>query len=329
MEVPETHDLIFVQGGGSLVFAMVALNLAVDDKKIGYIITGAWSKKAYEEGKKLFGDRAVVLVDTKASNYSALPENLSDVLSTVTSDEYAYVHYCDNETISGVEFPISTGESPLHPLYTLKNKQDAPILISDMSSNFCSRPVDIKSFGLVYGGVQKNLGPAGAAVCIIRKDLLSLTNKTLPVPTYLSFKIHADNESMYNTPPCWTIYICGLMAKYLLGKGGLSAIDEQSKLKANALYEAIDNSNDFYSCPTATNARSRMNVPFRLVAGNDKEAAFEKEFLADGLSQHGLSTLAGHRSVGGCRASLYNGMPFEGVQTLVNHMLNFQKSKQQ
>jgi phosphoserine aminotransferase len=214
------------------------------------------------------------------------------------------VHICANETIHGVEFK----EYP-------KVGEDT-ILVADVSSNFCSKPIDVSKFGIIYGGVQKNIGPAGVAIVIIRKDLLG--NAQPQTPVMLDYKIHADNKSLYNTPPCFTIYVCGLVFADLLAQGGLEAVEKNNIEKANILYDAIDSSNGFFNCPVEKSVRSCMNVPFTM-ATPDLEAAFIKEAAANGMVQ-----LKGHRSVGGVRASIYNAMPKAGVEKLVSLMKSFQ-----
>jgi phosphoserine aminotransferase len=298
LAIPPNYKVLFLQGGASQQFAMVPLNLLRGRKSADYLNTGAWSKKAISEGKK-FG--AVNVVATgEDRNFSYIP-----AFETWKRDsEAAYLHYTPNETIGGVEFNW------------VPETEGVP-LVADMSSSILSRPVDVSKFGLIYAGAQKNIGPAGLTIVIVREDLVG---ETLPgTPTMLDYKIHADNDSMYNTPPTYSIYIAGLVFQWLKKNGGIAAMEQVNIAKARLLYDAIDASNGFYSCPTAMSDRSRMNVPFTL-----KDAALDGDFLKQ-ADAHGLLQLKGHRSVGGMRASIYNAMPLEGVQTLVGFMNQFAK----
>ena len=298
LAIPANYKVLFLQGGASQQFAMVPLNLLRGKKSADYLNTGAWSKKAISEGRQ-FCDVNVV-ASGEDRNFSYIPA----FDSWQCKQDAAYLHYTPNETIGGVEFNWvpDTGEVPL---------------VADMSSNILSRPVEVAKYGLIYAGAQKNIGPAGLAIVIVREDLLG---ETLPgTPTMLDYKTHADNDSMYNTPPTYGIYMAGLVFQWLKKNGGLAAMEQVNIAKAGLLYGAIDGSNGFYNCPTATSDRSRMNVPFTL-----KDASLDGEFLKQ-AGEHGLLQLKGHRSVGGMRASIYNAMPAEGVQALVDFMTQFAK----
>ncbi|CEL91639.1 unnamed protein product [Vitrella brassicaformis CCMP3155] len=301
LQVPDSHSLFFMQGGATTQFASVPLNLLKEPSNAAdYAVTGSWGDKAFKECQK-YG-KANKVCDTKSSNYTFIPP----VSEWKVNPEASYLHYCANETIYGVEF---------------KSTPDVGLpLVSDMSSNFCSKPIEVSKHTLIYAGIQKNLGPAGAAVVIADKACLG--NAKSICPTLLDYKTMSDSESMYNTPPCWSIYVVGLMAKYLKEKGGLAFWKEWSEKKAKILYDAIDGSDGYFICPTAKDCRSNMNIPFRVGRGDE---ALEKKFLEEG-KKHKLVTLSGHRTVGGCRASLYNGMPIEGVETLVSFMREFQEA---
>ncbi len=298
LAIPANYKVLFLQGGASQQFAMVPMNLLRGKKSADYVHTGEWSKKAISEAKK-FG--AVNVVTTGADkNFSYIP-----AFDTWQRDaEAAYLHYTPNETIGGVEFNWvpDTGAVPL---------------VADMSSNILSRPVDVSKYGLIYAGAQKNVGPAGLTIVIVREDLIGQV--VAGTPTMLDYKTHADNDSMYNTPPTYGIYIAGLVFQMLKRKGGLAAMEQTNIVKANLVYGAIDTSNGFYHCPVAQSDRSRMNIPFTL-----KDAALDGDFLKQ-AGALGLLQLKGHRSVGGMRASIYNAMPVEGVQALVSFMNEFAK----
>ena len=295
MNVPENYKVLFLQGGASAQFSMVPMNLLRGKTSADYLNTGHWSEKAVAEGKRYCNVN--VIADTKGSKYTTLP----DASELSFSKDAAFVHYTPNETIAGVEFGYipDTGDIPL---------------VADMSSTIMSRPVDISKFGVIYAGAQKNIGPAGLTIAIVRDDLIG---QTLPgTPIMFDYKTHADNGSMYNTPPTYAWYIAGLVFEHLLAQGGLAAMEAINQRKAHKLYAAIDNS-PFYSNPVDTKCRSWMNVPF-LLANSDLDKAFLKEAEAAGLT-----SLAGHRSVGGMRASIYNAMPEEGVDTLIAFMNDF------
>jgi phosphoserine aminotransferase len=298
MGIPTSYKVLFLQGGASQQFAMIPMNLLRGKKSADYLNTGEWSKKAISEAKK-FG--AVNVVATGADrNFSYIP-----AFNTWQRDpNAAYLHYTPNETIGGVEFNWlpDVGTVPL---------------VADMSSCILSRPVDVSKFGLIYAGAQKNVGPAGLTIVIVREDLIG---EVLPgTPTMLDYKTHAENDSMYNTPPTYGIYIAGLVFQMLKRKGGIAQMEKTNIAKAKLLYATIDASNSFYHCPVALSDRSRMNVPFTL-----KDANLDGDFVKQ-ADARGLLQLKGHRSVGGMRASIYNAMPLEGVQALINFMKEFAK----
>lgn len=296
MGIPANYNVLFLQGGAHLQFAMIPLNLLRGKTSADYVNTGEWSKKAIGEAKK-FGAVNVV-TNNSDKNSSYVPG-----FDTWQCDpNAAYLHYTPNETIGGVEFNWipETGDVPL---------------VADMSSNILSRQIDVSKFGLIYAGAQKNIGPAGLTLVIVREDLLGQVAAN--TPTMLDYKTHADNDSMYNTPPTYGIYMAGLVFAWLKQNGGITAMEQANIAKANLLYSAIDASNGFYVCPVAVADRSRMNVPFTL-----KDAALDGAFLKQADAK-GLLQLKGHRSVGGMRASIYNAMPIEGVQALVNFMNEF------
>ena len=276
------------------------MNLAPEGGAADFITTGAWGKKALAEAKKYMDvNEAATSAD---SNFSTIP----DVADWKLTPGAKFVHICSNETIGGVEFKDvpDTGDVPL---------------VADMSSNYLSKPIDVEKYGVIYGGVQKNIGPAGMAIVIVREDLIGETNPACP--TMFDYQIMADNESMYNTPPCWTMYTSGLVFKKLLKMGGLEAVEKMNEEKAKMLYDAIDGSDGYYVSPVEKKYRSLMNVPFTLGGGEELEKKFLKE-----AAEAGLESLKGHRSVGGARASIYNAMPKEGVQALVDFMAEFKKN---
>ena len=298
MAIPANYKVLFLQGGASSQFAMVPMNLLRGKASADYLNTGEWSKKAIKEAKK-FGAVNVV-ASSEDRNFSYAPTQDAWKLDA----NAAYVHYTPNETIGGVEmfWTPETGDVPL---------------VADMSSCILSRPMDVSKYGLIYAGAQKNIGPAGVTVVIVRDDLIG--HCVVGAPTMFDYKTHADNESMYNTPPTYGIYIAGLVFKWLKAKGGLAEMEKQNLAKANLLYDYLD-ATGFYNSPVARENRSRMNVPFTL-----KDASLDEAFLK-GAKERGLVQLKGHRSVGGMRASIYNAMPVEGVQALVDYMKAFEKS---
>lgn len=298
MSIPDNYKVLFLQGGASSQFAMVPINLLNGKKSADYLLTGQWSKKAVEEAKRFCNVN--VVADTSDSKFTTLP----DEASLKFDPEAAYVHYTPNETIVGVEFDYipDTGDVPL---------------VADMSSTILSRAIDVSKFGLIYAGAQKNIGPAGLVIVIIREDLIGNANPAMP--TMLDYKTHADNESMYNTPATYSWYLAGLVFAYGLKRGGMPAIEAVNKRKAERLYKAIDDS-AFYSNPVEVKYRSWMNVPF-ILANADLDAAFIKQAVANGLIN-----LKGHRSVGGMRASIYNAITEEGVDALIAFMKEFEQA---
>ena len=298
MNIPDNYKVLFLQGGGCTQFAMVPMNL-MKNKVADYIVTGQWSKKAAQEAK-IYGE--VHTVATSADkNFSYIPD-LSDLNISENAD---YVYICQNETVHG---------TTIRELPNTKGK----ILVADVSSMFLSEPVDVSKYGIIWGGVQKNVGPAGVTIVIIRDDLIY--DEVLPfTPTMLKYKTHADNKSLYNTPPCYNIYICGLVFKWLLKLGGTEAMHKLNQAKAKVLYDYLDSSKIFHGTVEKKD-RSLMNVPF--VTGSKE---LDAEFVA-GAEKAGLRNIKGHRSVGGMRASLYNAMPIEGVNALVNFMADFERT---
>ncbi|MEW6120539.1 MAG: 3-phosphoserine/phosphohydroxythreonine transaminase [Pseudomonadota bacterium] len=298
MGIPASYRVLFLQGGASTQFAMVPMNLLRGKASADYLNTGEWSKKAIKEAKK-FGAVNIV-ASSEDRNFSYAPAQDAWKLDP----DAAYVHYTPNETIGGVEifWTPDTGSVPL---------------VADMSSTILSRPVDVSKFGLIYAGAQKNIGPAGLTIVIVRDDLIGETLKG--TPTMFDYKTHADNESMYNTPPTFAMYTAGLVFKWLKTNGGLAAMERTNREKAGLLYSYLD-STDFYNSPVAVENRSLMNVPFTL-----KDATLDEAFLKL-AKERGLLQLKGHRSVGGMRASIYNAMPLEGVKALVEMMRDFEKS---
>ena len=296
MNIPDNYKVLFLQGGASLQFAMIPMNL-MKNKVADYIITGQWAKKAFEEAK-IYGD-AVAVASSADETFSYIP----DCSDLPIRDNADYVYICENNTIYGTKFK------------TLPNAK-SKTLVADVSSCFLSEPVDVSKYGIIYGGVQKNIGPAGTVIVIIREDLI--TEDVLPgTPTMMKYKIHADNKSLYNTPPAYGIYVCGKVFKWLKAQGGLSVMKEKNEKKAGILYDFLDNSKLFKGTVRKED-RSLMNVPF--VTGNEElDAKFIKE-----AQTAGFVNLKGHRSVGGMRASIYNAMPIEGVEKLVEFMKKFE-----
>lgn len=296
--IPEDYEVLFLQGGASLQFAMVPMNFLEPSQKAGYVLTGSWSEKAFKEAK-LFGE-PYEMASTKDDHYRAIP-SVED-LSFHADD--AYVHITSNNTIYGTQW------------YTFPDTGEVP-LIADMSSDILSKPIDIQQFDMIYAGAQKNLGPSGVTVVIIRKSLLEKGNQNLP--TMLDYRTHAKNNSLYNTPPTFGIYMLGEVLSWVEASGGLQAIAEQNERKAQIIYDTIDQSNGFYVGHASVESRSLMNITFRLA-----DEALEKQFLAE-AKEAGFVGLNGHRSVGGCRASTYNAVPVEACQALSDFMIDFQK----
>lgn len=295
--LPDNYKVLFLQGGASTQFAMIPMNF-MKNKKAAYIITGQWAKKAYKEAQ-IYGD-AIAVASSEDKTFSYIPD-CSDLDIPEDAD---YVYICENNTIYGTKFkelPNTKGHN----------------LIADVSSCFLSEPMDVEKYAMFYGGAQKNVGPAGVVIVAIREDLI--TEDTLPgTPTMLKYKTHADSNSMYNTPPCYNIYICGKVFQWIKRNGGLQGMKERNEIKAKVLYDFLDNSKLFKGT-VEKNSRSLMNVPF--VTGSDELNA---KFIAESKAA-GLINLKGHRTVGGMRASIYNAMPLEGVKALVEFMDKFEK----
>ena len=297
LNIPDNYKVLFLQGGASQQFAMIPMNL-MKNKVADYIVTGVWAKKAYQEAQK-YG-KANKIASSEDETFSYIP----DCSDLPISEDADYVYICENNTIYGTKFK------------TLPNTK-GKVLVSDVSSCFLSEPMDVEKYGIIYGGVQKNIGPAGVVIVIIREDLI--TEDVLEgTPTMLQYKIHADAESLYNTPPAYGIYMCGKVFKWLKKQGGLVAMKEYNEKKAKILYDFLDESKLFKGTVRKED-RSLMNVPF--VTGSDElDAKFVKE-----AKEAGFENLKGHRSVGGMRASIYNAMPIEGVEKLVEFMKKFEE----
>ncbi|NOS98664.1 MAG: 3-phosphoserine/phosphohydroxythreonine transaminase [Methylotenera sp.] len=295
MNIPNNYKVLFLQGGAIAENAMIPLNL-LNGKSADYAITGGWSKRSVEDASA-YGTINVV-ASTEAEQYKHVP----DFASWQLNKDAAYLHICTNETMSGVEFD------------SLPNTNGVPI-VADMSSHILSREVDVSQYGVIYGGAQKNIGPAGLCIVIVREDLLG--NASPLTPAVFNWKTQAENISMINTPPTYSIYIAGLVFEWLQAQGGVAAIEQVNIAKAKLLYDYID-STDFYVNHVAVNNRSRMNIPFYL-----RDENLNAEFLK-GAEANGLLQLKGHRAVGGMRASIYNAMPIEGVQALVGYMRAFE-----
>ncbi|HPH96424.1 MAG TPA: 3-phosphoserine/phosphohydroxythreonine transaminase [Anaerolineaceae bacterium] len=296
--IPTNYKVMFLQGGATLQFAMLPMNLRPAGASADYIVTGSWSKIASKEAGKL--GKTNVIFNGESANFTTLPTGPLTV-----DPQAAYVHFCHNETIHGVEFksePVVPAEIPL---------------ICDMSSDFLSQPVDVSKYAMIYAGAQKNAGPAGVVVVIMREDLLARVPEKLPV--MLDYKVLAESGSLHNTPPCYSIYMVGLVLKWLKELGGLPAIHKINLEKAKLVYDAIDHSGGYYRGHAAPEARSIMNVPFRMPS-EELEEAFVKE-----AKKANLIGLKGHRSVGGLRASIYNALPMESAKALVEFMAEFQR----
>ena len=310
MNVPENYKVLFLQGGGSTQFAMVAENLGIKNKKAAYIETGVWAKKAAQEAQRL-GVQVDVIASSKDKNYSYIPK-----VEKIEGD-YDYAYICFNNTIMGThyEYIPDTGNIPL---------------VADISSCVLSEPLDVSKFGLLFAGAQKNLAPSGVTLVIIREDLIPEVENCLPgTPVMLSYKTHADNGSMYNTPPCYTIYVLGKVLHWIEKNGGAEGMAKRNKEKADYLYDFLDSS-DFYRATAEKGSRSLMNVPFltKYSTGKTDEQSVAKEKEINGkfvkeAEQAGFINLKGHRLVGGMRASIYNAMSLEGVKALVEFMKKF------
>lgn len=297
MNIPDGYHVLFLQGGGTLQFSMIPLNLLKGSMKADYNITGSWAKKAYQEARK-FGDIKVI-ASSEEDTFSYIPKFGKDDIRP----DAEYVYITQNNTIYGTH-------------YNWTPDVGSHVLVSDMSSSILSEEVDVSKYGLIYAGAQKNIAPAGVTIVIVRKDLVG--NAPEGTPLYLDYSIHADKGSMYNTPPCWSIYMAGLVFKHIKSIGGLAEMNRRNVEKAGLLYDYLDSSKLFIP-NVAKEDRSLMNVTF--VTGNDE---LDKKFIA-GAKEEGMINLAGHRSVGGMRASLYNAMPKEGVEALVRYMEKFEK----
>lgn len=299
--IPDNYEVLFLQGGASLQFTMIPMNYLQPGKKASYIMTGVWSEKAYKEAT-LFGEPTQI-ASTKENKYRNIP-SLDEI--HFDSDD-AYVHVTSNNTIYGTQwskFP-ETGEVPL---------------IADMSSDIMSKPINVSKFDMIYAGAQKNLGPSGVTIVIARKDFLAKANTE--IPTILKYSTHTENNSLYNTPPTFGIYMLGEVLKWMEENGGLTALAKQNEEKAKLIYDAIDNSNGFYTGHASKESRSLMNITFRVA---DEE--LEKQFLTE-AAEAGFIGLNGHRSVGGCRASTYNAVPYETCKALSDFMIAFQTQHQ-
>ena len=298
MNIPDNYKVMFLQGGASQQFAAVPMNL-MKNKKAGYILTGQWAKKAFAEAK-IYGE-AVELASSADKTFSYIP----DCFDLPITDDMDYVYICENNTIYGTKYK------------ELPNTKGID-LVSDVSSCFLSEPVDVSKYAVIYGGVQKNIGPAGVVIAIVREDLI--TDDCLPgTPTMLKWKTQADADSLYNTPPCYGIYICGKVFKWIEKMGGLDAMKEHNEKKAKILYDYLDESKMFTGTVVKED-RSLMNVPF-VTGDDDLNAKFIKE-----ATEAGFVNLKGHRTVGGMRASIYNAMPIEGVEKLVDFMKSFESN---
>ena len=298
LKIPDNYQVLFLQGGATTQFAMVPMNLLGGKQSAAYCCTGAWSQKAINEAK-LFCDVSIA-TDSATDQYLDIPEQESWVIDT----DAAYLHYTDNETIHGVEFDY------------IPDSKGLP-LVSDMSSNMLSRPVDVSRFGVIYAGAQKNMGGAGITVVIVRDDLIG--NVIPKTPSMLNYSMHAKQDSMLNTPPTWSWYILGLVLEWIEAQGGIEQLAINNQVKADKLYTTIDES-DFYRNLVQPNARSRMNIPFLLA-----DSALESVFLEQ-AGKADLDGLKGHRAVGGLRASIYNAMPLAGINQLVDFMGEFERT---
>ena len=297
LNIPDNYHVLFLQGGASLQFSMIPMNLSKSDSIVDYAVTGSWGKKAVAEAKKF--TRVNIVCDSYASNYTSIINEEE----WIKSEEADYVHITSNETIAGVE-------------YHFNPETNGVPLITDASSTLLSRPIDVDRYGLIYAGAQKNIGPAGLTIVIIKNSLIK--NNKAKIPAMLDYRNYIEKQSMYNTPPVFSWYVAGLVFEYLINLGGLEVIEKINIKKSNLLYDYIDNS-DFYSNPVEKSSRSRMNIPFLL---NDKD--LENTFLIDSLNA-GLANLKGHRSVGGMRASIYNAIELEAVQELISFMKEFEQ----
>lgn len=302
LAIPDNYAVIFVQGGGSLQFSMVPMNLCLPGKPADVLHTGAWTAKAIGELKK--GIPYNIAASTESEKFARLPRR--DEIKF--SPDASYVHICTNNTIEGTQWTAipETGATPL---------------VADMSSDIASRPIDVKKFGLIFAGAQKNLGPSGVTVVIVRKDLAERAEKNLP--TFLQYRTHIKDKSLYHTPPTFSVYVVGLVLEWIESLGGVSGIQKRNDAKARLLYDTIEASGGFYRCPVERSSRSKMNVVFRVDGGDE---AVEKQFAKEAAAA-GLAGTPGHRSVGGMRISLYNAVTLEAVETLTSFMREFQHTR--
>jgi phosphoserine aminotransferase len=309
LAIPDDYAVVFVQGGGSMQFTMAPMNLALAGKPVDIINTGAWTAKAIAELKKASFPNLTgynVAASTEADKFTRIPRAEEIKLSPDAS----YLHICTNNTIEGTQW---------HQLPAIASAS-AP-LVADMSSDIASRPIDVSKFGMIFAGAQKNLGPSGVTLVIVRKDLAERADKNLP--TLLQYRTHIKEKSLYHTPPTFAVYTLGLVAEWILAEGGLTGMQKRNEAKAKLLYDTIDNSNGFYDCPVEKSSRSRMNVVFRIAKGDE---AVEKEF-AKGAAAGNLVGTPGHRSVGGMRISLYNAVGQDAVEALTHFMKEFQRTR--
>lgn len=299
MNIPDNYEVLFLQGGASLQFTTIPMNFLGDNQTANYVLTGSWSEKALKEAKKL--GKTYVSATTKDNNYKTIPtiEDLN------TTDDAAYLHITSNNTIYGTQW---------HHFPSLENVD----LIADMSSDILSRKIDVSKFSMIYAGAQKNLGPSGVTVVILKRELLTRIPET--IPTLLSYKTHADKNSLYHTPPTFAIYMLANVLEWMKDRGGIDVIEANNKEKASILYNAIDESNGFYEPHAEKGSRSLMNVTFTL-----RNEELSKKFL-NGAKEKGFVGLNGHRSVGGCRASIYNAVPIEACEALRDYMIHFHKN---
>ena len=311
LAIPDDYAVIFLQGGGSTQFTLVPMNLCLPGKPVDILHTGTWTAKALTELKKGVAHR--VAANTEAVKHTRVPRKEEIALGADAS----YVYLCTNNTIEGTQYHAlpDTGEVPL---------------VADMSSDIASRPLDVRKFGLIFAGAQKNLGPSGATIVIVRKDLAERADKNLP--TIFQYRTHIKEKSLYHTPPTFAIYVVGLMMEWIESHGGLAGIQKRNNAKAKLLYDAIDSSNGFYHCPVEKDSRSQMNVVFRVAGANGQSSATnpdegaEKEFGKQAAAA-GLAGTPGHRSVGGMRVSLYNAVEPASVEALVSFMRGFQRQR--
>ena len=302
LAIPDDYAVIFLQGGGSLQFSMVPMNLCLPGKPVDVLHTGAWTSKAIGELKKGFPHH--IAASTESEKFARLPRPGEINLSADAS----YVYLCTNNTIEGTQWS------------SLPDPSNVP-LVADMSSDIASRPIDVKKFGLIFAGAQKNLGPSGVTIVILRKDLAERADKNLP--TLLQYRTHIKEKSLYHTPPTFAVYVLGLVLEWMESLGGISGIQKRNDAKAKLLYDAIESSGGFYRCPVESSSRSKMNVVFRVASGDE---AVEKQFAKEAAAA-GLAGTPGHRSVGGVRISLYNAVPLEAVEALTSFMREFQRAR--